>query len=71
LIEKYGDRSPQMVSALAVFAKQAPQSPIILDAHDSDSYEALNSIPSYVNHGRGKSDLGTVVFGGKFHGHFV
>ena len=36
------------ISALAVFAKQAPQSPIILEAHDSDSYEALTSIPSYV-----------------------
>ncbi len=36
------------ISALAARAKQSPRDPIILEAYDADSYEALTSIWNYV-----------------------
>lgn len=36
------------ISVLAARAKQSPRNPIILEAYDADSYEALTSIWSYV-----------------------
>jgi hypothetical protein len=36
------------ISALVVRAKQSPRDPIILEAYDADSYEALTSIRNYV-----------------------
>jgi hypothetical protein len=36
------------ISALVIRAKQSPRAPIILEAYDADSYEALTSIWNYV-----------------------